>query len=943
MKKFILLIITSLFISLGFSQTSSNADLSAMTISSGTLTPAFNSATTAYTATVPNAITSITVTPTSAEANATIEVQVNGSGYATATSGSASGELALNVGSNTVDVKVTAEDDTTIKTYTTTLTRLPLPSITSFTPSSGSIGTLVTITGADLSAPTALTIGGVDAVIISNTGSSLVAMVMPEAITGTISLTTAAGSTTSSTNFTVVESIAPAIQQGDKLVGTGAIGTPYQGVSVSLSADGNTAIVGGNYDNNQEGAVWVYTRSGSIWSQQGPKLVGTGVVRLNDKGAQQGCSVSLSSDDNTAIVGGLTDNGYYGAAWVYSRSGNVWSQQGDKLVGSDFAGSAQQGCSVSLSADGNTAIVGGRYDNYETGAAWVYTRSGSVWSQQGPKLVGTGAIGKAWQGSSVSLSADGNTAIVGGTYDNNQQGAVWVYTRSAGVWSQQGDKLVGTGIVGDDARQGESVSLSADGSTAVVGAPKDNNFQGAVWVYTRSAGVWSQQGPKLVGTVAYEDDDGQQGCSVSLSADGNTVIVGGWAYFNNMGAAWVYSRNDGVWTQQGDKLGLGYYGDYIGRSVSLSADGNTAMIGAYGYNSGQGAVYVYYGANTDIAAGFFADVTSGDVPLTVNFTDASTGTPTSWAWSFEGGTPSSSTNQNPTGIVFNVAGSYDVTLAATNADGSDTEIKTDYITVNETSGGTILAENFDGSTFPPTGWTQTITNSANTWLQGNASSSLFTDIDPTNVYSALCDWVAEDQDEWLKSPEFSLSDGLFTLEFYAAYNSYWLSSATLKLNISVDGGSIWTKIWEATDDGEERKWRLISLDLSTYANNANVMLAWQYVGNDGDWVGIDNVSIKSGTTGIAELMNPEISFSCSNYPNPFNSNTTILIQLEDQSDIELNVYNSLGQQIDKVFQGKLNKGDHRFNFNANDLKPGVYYYRFIVNGLSITKPMLFER
>ena len=113
----------------------------------------------------------------------------------------------------------------------------------------------------------------------------------------------------------------------------------------------------------------------------------------------------------------------------------MWSQQGPKLVGAGAVLYTELGSSASLSGDGNTAIVGGFNDNGETGAAWVFTRSGGVWSQQGPKLVGTDAVGGAGQGVSVSLSSDGNTGIVGGTYDNDFAGAAWVYTRSAGVWS----------------------------------------------------------------------------------------------------------------------------------------------------------------------------------------------------------------------------------------------------------------------------------------------------------------------------------------------------------------------------------------------------------------------------------------------------------------------------------------------------------------------------
>jgi hypothetical protein len=322
-------------------------------------------------------------------------------------------------------------------------------------------------------------------------------------------------------------------QQGAKLVGTGAVGTAVQGSSVAVSADGNTAVEGGQADNAGAGAMWVFTRSGGVWSQQGAKLVGTGVVGT----AEQGASVAVSADGNTAVVGGYGDNGAVGAAWVYTRSGGVWSQQGTKLVGSGTVGTALQGISVGVSADGNTAVVGGQADNGNAGAVWVFTRSGGVWSQQGAKLVGTGAVGSAHQGISVAVSADGNTTVVGGYTDNGNAGAAWVYTRSGGVWSQQGAKLVGTGAVGN-ALQGSSVAVSADGNIAVVGGQVDNSSAGAVWVFTRSGGVWSQQGAKLVGTGAV--GNAFQGISVAMSADGNTTFVGGYGDNGFAGAAWAY-------------------------------------------------------------------------------------------------------------------------------------------------------------------------------------------------------------------------------------------------------------------------------------------------------------------------------------------------------------------------------------------------------------------
>jgi hypothetical protein len=95
-----------------------------------------------------------------------------------------------------------------------------------------------------------------------------------------------------------------------------------------------------------------------------------------------------------------------------------------------------------------------------------------------------------------------------------------------GQFVQQGPKLVGTDAIGQ-ANQGASVALSADGNTAIIGAPGDNENLGAAWVFTRSSGTWTQQGPKLVGTSASLYRSYSQGASVALSADGNTAIVGG--------------------------------------------------------------------------------------------------------------------------------------------------------------------------------------------------------------------------------------------------------------------------------------------------------------------------------------------------------------------------------------------------------------------------------
>jgi hypothetical protein len=157
-----------------------------------------------------------------------------------------------------------------------------------------------------------------------------------------------------------------------------------------------------------------------------------------------------------------------------------FAEQGFKLIGTGAIGDALQGLGVSLSADGNTAIIGGRGDSNFTGAVWVYTRRGGLWDEQ-TKLVASDSVGGSLQGSSVSLSRDGDTALVGGPGDNRGPqgpfGAAWVYTRIGGLWRQQA-KLVGTPVLGTYAVQGASVSLSGDGNTAIIGGPFDNGPEG---------------------------------------------------------------------------------------------------------------------------------------------------------------------------------------------------------------------------------------------------------------------------------------------------------------------------------------------------------------------------------------------------------------------------------------------------------------------------------
>lgn len=318
-----------------------------------------------------------------------------------------------------------------------------------------------------------------------------------------------------------------------RLVGTGYIGEPNQGKSVSLSYNGNLLAVGGSGDDGNKGAVWIFARTSGVWSQT-DKLVGTGAIG----NAEQGNSVSLTSDGSTFFlaVGGITDDSGAGAVWIWNLVSGTWTQK-NKLVGTGAIGKAQQGNSVSLSGNAYHLAVGGHNDNSQVGATWVFERDFSTnsWSQQA-KLVGNNSIGHSLQGGSVSLSGDGYHLAIGGSSDDSQIGAVWIFIFDGTTWSQQA-KLVGDGFIGNS-NQGSSVSLSDNGNILAIGGFNDNSNVGATWIWnrtwTQTTGVWTQQ-VKLVG-----DTGKAQGYSASLSNDGGSLAVGAPSGY---GVAIIFERN----------------------------------------------------------------------------------------------------------------------------------------------------------------------------------------------------------------------------------------------------------------------------------------------------------------------------------------------------------------------------------------------------------------
>jgi hypothetical protein len=387
------------------------------------------------------------------------------------------------------------------------------------------------------------------------------------------------------------------------LSGEGATTEANAGFSVAISADGGTAIVGAPHENGHIGAAWVFTRSGSSWTQQA-KLTeeeegGSGALCGEEVPTEAeecgfGRGVALSSDGNVALIGSPRNNEHAGAAWVFTRSGSTWTR-GARLTGAEAAGNAHFGRSVALSSDATTAVVGGPANAASHGAVWVFARSGSAWTQQA-KLAAPPETGESFFGGSIAVSRTGNELLVGAPGNEHAEGAAWPFTRSGETWSAAGAPLLGGSEEVGEGHFGSSVALSAEGTTALVGARTDANGLGAAWAFANGGGTWARQGPKLVGG-SEELEAGAFGFAVALSASGEEALVGAPANVQGLGAAWLFKRSGSTYAQLGAVIAGSETPsvERLGASVALSQTGAEALLGAPRSNERRGAALAVMG------------------------------------------------------------------------------------------------------------------------------------------------------------------------------------------------------------------------------------------------------------------------------------------------------------------------------------------------------------
>lgn len=327
----------------------------------------------------------------------------------------------------------------------------------------------------------------------------------------------------------------------------------------SSAISGDTAVVGAIGGNGQAGGAYVFIRSGQTWSQQATFQASDGAP-----GDFFGLSVAIAGD--TAVVGAIGHDAGAGAAYVFGRVGDTWSQQAE-LAAADGASGDYFGRSVSIS--GSTVLVGADGNDSGTGAAYVFVHSGDTWSQQAKLTASDGVAGDSF-GASVGLSR--STAVIG----TNSGGGAYVFVRSGDAWSQQAELTVS-----DDVYFGSPVAVS--GSTVLAAASDTRTLVGSVYVFTRSGQIWSQQA-KLTGPGGPYGNC--FGCSVAL--DRSTAVVG-----SPSRAAFVFARSGDAWAPRGQFMNPDHpslYG-YFGFSVAIS--GSTVIVGATGTNNSLGSADAY--------------------------------------------------------------------------------------------------------------------------------------------------------------------------------------------------------------------------------------------------------------------------------------------------------------------------------------------------------------
>jgi len=373
-----------------------------------------------------------------------------------------------------------------------------------------------------------------------------------------------------------------------RLVATDGAGSHTFGVSVAV--DGDTAVVGAPNADDFRGAVYVFTRSGDSWTQ-------TAKLTASDGAGGDSLGVSVAVDGDTIVAGANT---LQGSVYTFARTGGDRTQTA-KLTASDGAAADQLGSSVAV--DGDTIVAGAYLDDFgangNQGSVYTFARTGGDRTQAAKLTASDGATGDNL-GSSVAV--DGDTIVAGANGDavgaNGDQGSVYTFARAGGDRTQTARLIASDGAPSD--ALGNSVAV--DGDTIVAGANGDdvgaNANQGSVYTFARAGGDRTQTARLIASDGAPSDALGN-----SVAVDGDTIVAG--ANGDDVGAnadqgsVYTFARAGGDRTQTARLIASdGAAGDQLGSSVAV--DGDAIVAGApfddVGANANQGSASIFFTA-----------------------------------------------------------------------------------------------------------------------------------------------------------------------------------------------------------------------------------------------------------------------------------------------------------------------------------------------------------
>lgn len=626
---------------------------------------------------------------------------------------------------------------------------------------------------------------------------------------------------------------------------TGGGGQPYVHADIHYieAQPSNTFWVG------CDGGVFKTTNNGTAWTDVSHNI-----------SAGQMYGIGCSATTATRVISGWQDNG------TNLQSGSTWGQV--------------------LGGDGMIAFIDWSNNNKMYGSLYY------------GDLNRTTDGGNNWTGISVNTTEnagwvtpwcqDPNTAnTIYAGYEN-----VWKSTNSGTGWTN----------ISSNASMGTSPMkyiAVAKSSSQIIYASKTNK----IWRTTNGGTAWVNVTNNLpvssasITSIAIDPTDGQH-VYVTMSGYSNnnkvyTSVNGGNTWINystglpNLPAniiCYQTGSNDAVYV--GMDVGV-YYRDASMSSwiayntgltnapvVDLEIFYPTSKIraGTFGRGLWESDLFTP-GGNTPVA-GFTATPTMGCSPLTVQYTDASVFNPTSWNWSFPGGTPGNSAVQNPT-VVYNSSGFYDATLIVTGTSGSDTLTISNFINVlNPTSVVLPLQEGFSGLTFPPSNWLIDNPDGSYTWERainvggfGNSTSCTAFD-NYTNDLTGTRDGL------W--TPKYDLTNAINpTLNFDVAYARYSPSySDTLAVFVSTDCGLTYNQIYlkggtdlaTAPDDTTgifiptATQWRTESINLSSYIGSPSLFVIFENRNYYGQKLYLDNINLFQGIAPVSAFSVDDSSF-----------------------------------------------------------------------------------